>query len=88
MMTGGVARRLVDFAVALIGFLRGGLAASTVLTSMLFATISGSSAATAAAIGSTLIPEMERKKYPRPSPPPSSRPRASSASSFRLRCRW
>ncbi len=66
MMTGGVARRLVDFAVALIGFLRGGLAASTVLTSMLFATISGSSAATAAAIGSTLIPEMERKKYPRP----------------------
>jgi C4-dicarboxylate transporter, DctM subunit len=66
MMTGGVARRLVDFAVALIGFLRGGLAAATVLTSMLFATISGSSAATAAAIGSTLIPEMERKKYPRP----------------------
>ncbi len=66
MMTGGVARRLVDFAVALIGFLRGGLAASTVLTSMLFATISGSSAATAAAIGATLIPEMERKKYPRP----------------------
>ncbi len=66
MMTGGVARRLVDFAVSLIGFLRGGLAAATVLTSMLFATISGSSAATAAAIGSTLIPEMERKKYPRP----------------------
>ncbi|MBL8587506.1 MAG: TRAP transporter large permease [Methylobacteriaceae bacterium] len=66
MMNGGVARRLVDFAVALVGFLRGGLAAATVLTSMLFATISGSSAATAAAIGSTLIPEMERKKYPRP----------------------
>jgi C4-dicarboxylate transporter, DctM subunit len=66
MMTGGVARRLVEFAVSLIGFLRGGLAAATVLTSMLFATISGSSAATAAAIGSTLIPEMERKKYPRP----------------------
>ncbi len=66
MMQGGVARRLVDFAVALVGFLKGGLAAATVLTSMLFATISGSSAATAAAIGSTLIPEMERKKYPRP----------------------
>jgi tripartite ATP-independent transporter DctM subunit len=66
MMNGGVARRLVDFAVALVGFLRGGLAAATVLTSMLFATISGSSAATAAAIGSTLIPEMERKNYPRP----------------------
>ncbi len=66
MMTGGVARRLVEFAVSLVGVLRGGLAAATVLTSMLFATISGSSAATAAAIGSTLIPEMEKKKYPRP----------------------
>ncbi len=66
MMLGGVARRLVDFAVALIGWVPGGLAASTVLTSMMFATISGSSAATAAAIGSTLIPEMEKKNYPRP----------------------
>ncbi len=66
MMTGGMARRLVDFAVAIIGFVRGGLAASTVLTCMLFATISGSSAATAAAVGSTLVPEMEKKKYPRP----------------------
>jgi C4-dicarboxylate transporter, DctM subunit len=66
MMTGGVARRLVEFAVSLVGVLRGGLAAATVLTSMLFATISGSSAATAAAIGSTLIPEMEKKGYPRP----------------------
>lgn len=66
MMTGGVARRLVEFAVSLVGVLRGGLAAATVLTSMLFATISGSSAATAAAIGSTLIPEMEKKRYPRP----------------------
>lgn len=66
MMTGGMARRLVDFAVALIGWVRGGLAASTVLTCMLFATISGSSAATAAAVGSTLVPEMEKKRYPRP----------------------
>jgi tripartite ATP-independent transporter DctM subunit len=66
MMMGGVARRLVEFAVSLVGVLRGGLAAATVLTSMLFATISGSSAATAAAIGSTLIPEMEKKNYPRP----------------------
>ena len=66
MMSGGMARRLVEFAVAIIGFVRGGLAASTVLTCMLFATISGSSAATAAAVGSTLVPEMEKKKYPRP----------------------
>ena len=66
MMTGGVAQRLVEFAVAIVGFVRGGLAAATVLTCMIFATISGSSAATAAAVGSTLVPEMERKRYPRP----------------------
>ncbi|MBM3525352.1 MAG: TRAP transporter large permease subunit, partial [Alphaproteobacteria bacterium] len=66
MMTGGMAGRLVEFAVAVIGWVRGGLAAATVFTCMLFATISGSSAATAAAVGSTLVPEMERKRYPRP----------------------
>lgn len=66
MQFGGIASRLVDFAKALVSWVRGGLAAAVVLTSMLFATISGSSAATAAAIGSMLIPEMEKQKYPRP----------------------
>lgn len=66
MQHGGIASRLVDFAKALISWVRGGLAAAVVLTSMLFATISGSSAATAAAIGSMLIPEMEKQRYPRP----------------------
>ena len=66
MQHGGIARRLVDVAMALVNWIRGGLAAAVVLTSMLFATISGSSAATAAAIGSMLIPEMEKQKYPRP----------------------
>lgn len=66
MQHGGIAERLVDFAKALVAWVRGGLAAAVVLTSMLFATISGSSAATAAAIGSMLIPEMEKQKYPRP----------------------
>jgi len=66
MQLGGIAQRLVGFAVAIVGILPGGLAAAVVLTSMLFATISGSSAATAAAIGSVLIPEMERQRYPRP----------------------
>jgi tripartite ATP-independent transporter DctM subunit len=66
MQVGGIAQRLVGFAIAIVGYLPGGLAASVVLTSMLFATISGSSAATAAAIGSVLIPEMEKQKYPRP----------------------
>lgn len=66
MQTGGIARRLVELAVAIVGWMRGGLASSAVLTSMFFATISGSSSATAAAIGTVLIPEMERQKYPRP----------------------
>ncbi len=66
MQHGGIAARLVALAKALVSFVRGGLAAAVVLTSMLFATISGSSAATAAAIGSMLIPEMEKQKYPRP----------------------
>ena len=66
MQHGGIAERLVDLAKALVAWVRGGLAAAVVLTSMLFATISGSSAATAAAIGSMLIPEMEKQKYPRP----------------------
>ena len=66
MQYGGIAQRLVQFAIALVGFLPGGLAAAVVVTSMLFATISGSSAATAAAIGAVLIPEMQRRLYPRP----------------------
>lgn len=66
MQFGGIAERLVDLAKALLSWVRGGLAAAVVLTSMLFATISGSSAATAAAVGSMLIPEMEKQNYPRP----------------------
>ena len=66
MQMGGIATRLVQFAIAVVGVLPGGLAAAVVLTSMVFATISGSSAATAAAIGSVLIPEMEKQRYPRP----------------------
>jgi C4-dicarboxylate transporter, DctM subunit len=66
MQYGGIAARLVDFAKAIVSWVRGGLAAAVVMTSMLFATISGSSAATAAAVGSMLIPEMEKQRYPRP----------------------
>lgn len=66
MQYGGIAHRLVEFAKALVSWVRGGLSAAVVMTSMLFATISGSSAATAAAVGSMLIPEMEKQKYPRP----------------------
>ncbi len=66
MQTGGIAARLVAFATALVSWIRGGLSAAVVLTSMMFATISGSSAATAAAVGAMLIPEMEKQRYPRP----------------------
>ncbi len=65
MSSGGVARRLVQLANAFVGWIRGGLGAVAVLTSLLFATVSGSSSATTAAIGSVLIPEMEKKGYPR-----------------------
>ncbi|NYT78939.1 TRAP transporter large permease [Alcaligenaceae bacterium] len=65
MQSGGIARRLVRLANALVGWIRGGLGAVAVLTSMLFATVSGSSSATTAAVGSVLIPEMERKGYPK-----------------------
>lgn len=66
MQAGGIAARLIDLAVALTGWMRGGLASASVLTSMIFATMSGSSSATAAAIGTTLIPSMERNRYPFP----------------------
>jgi len=66
MQTGGIARRLIDLGLAIIGWVRGGLAGAAVLTTMFFSTISGSSSATTAAIGSVMIPEMERKGYPRP----------------------
>ncbi|MBN8988855.1 MAG: TRAP transporter large permease [Rhizobiales bacterium] len=66
MQAGGISQRLVGLANAIVGWLRGGLGAAAVLTSMLFATISGSSSATTAAIGSTTIPAMVKKGYPLP----------------------
>lgn len=66
MNTGGISRRLIDFASALLGFVRGGLAMVNVGTSLFFAEISGSAVADVAALGSILIPEMKRKGYPAP----------------------
>ena len=65
MAEGGMARRLVDFAGLFVGGIRGGLALVNILASTLFGAISGSSVADTASIGSVLIPEMERKGYPR-----------------------
>jgi len=65
MQAGGISQRLVNVANAAIGWLKGGLGGAAVLTSMLFATISGSSSATTAAVGATTIPAMVAKGYPR-----------------------
>jgi tripartite ATP-independent transporter DctM subunit len=64
METGGISRRLVDFAKAIVGGVQGGLAATCVLTCMIFAAVSGSSVATTFAIGSILIPALIKHGYP------------------------
>jgi tripartite ATP-independent transporter DctM subunit len=65
MAEGGMARRLVDFAGVLVGFMRGGLSLVNIMASTFFGAISGSSVADTASVGSVLIPEMEKKGYPR-----------------------
>jgi tripartite ATP-independent transporter DctM subunit len=65
MAEGGMSRRLVAFANVLVGFVRGGLSLVNILASTFFGGISGSAVADTASIGSVLIPEMERKGYPR-----------------------
>ncbi|MBN2183628.1 MAG: TRAP transporter large permease [Sedimentisphaerales bacterium] len=63
MGKGGIARRLIDFAGALVGRFTGGLAYVNVLTCMLFGALSGSSVAAVSAVGGFMIPEMNRKGY-------------------------
>ena len=65
MATGGLARRLIDFAASIVGRMTGGLALVNTLTCMLFGAVSGSAMAAISSIGAALIPEMERKGYPR-----------------------
>ena len=64
LSTGGVAKRLINFAVDSVGHIRGGLAMASVLACMLFAAVSGSSPATVAAIGTIVIAGMVRSGYP------------------------
>jgi C4-dicarboxylate transporter, DctM subunit len=64
MERGGISLRLVNFATALLGRIRGGICLAAVLSSMIFAGISGSGAADTAAIGSLTIPAMIKKGYP------------------------
>ena len=65
MSTGGVAKRMVVFAIAAVGHLRGGLAIASILACMLFAAVSGSSPATVVAIGSIVIAGMVKNGYPK-----------------------
>ncbi|EOC0031326.1 TRAP transporter large permease [Cronobacter sakazakii] len=65
MAEGGIARRLVNFAYLFVGFIRGGLSLVNIVASTFFGAISGSSVADTASIGSVMIPEMEKKGYPR-----------------------
>lgn len=63
MSLGGIARRIVNFCDALIGSITGGVGMVTVMACMFFAALSGSAPATVSAIGSSLIPEMEKRNY-------------------------
>jgi len=63
MNSGGIARRLIDFAKVLVGKLPGGLAFVNILASMFFGAISGSAVAAASAIGGFMTPVMEKEGY-------------------------
>lgn len=63
MSTGGIARRIVDFASALIDFVTGALGCVSMLACMFFGALTGSGMATTSAIGGMMIPEMKRKGY-------------------------
>jgi len=64
MESGGISARLVEFAKSIVGGIQGGLAATCVLTCMIFAAVSGSSVATTFAIGAILVPALIKHGYP------------------------
>jgi len=66
METGGISRRLVEFAKSIVGDVQGGLPMTCVLTCMIFAAVSGSSVATTFAVGAILIPALIKHGYPAP----------------------
>ncbi len=66
MNRSGITGRLIEFAESLVGYLRGGLAHSNMVASMLFAGMTGAAVSDAAAFGNTLVPAMVKKGYSRP----------------------
>ncbi|HZK09991.1 MAG TPA: TRAP transporter large permease [Clostridia bacterium] len=63
MSTGGIARKIVNFAATLISFVNGAIASVTIISCMFFGALSGSGMATTSAIGGMMIPEMKKKGY-------------------------
>ncbi len=63
MQSGGISRRIVDFAKKLVGWMPGGLAVVDIIASMIFAAMTGAGAATTAAVGGIMIPSMEEEGY-------------------------
>ncbi len=64
LSTGGVAKRIIRFALSMVGHIHGGIAMASVIACMIFAAVSGSSPATVAAIGSIVIVGMVKSGYP------------------------
>ncbi|MDW5299120.1 MAG: TRAP transporter large permease [Sedimentibacter sp.] len=60
---GSISRKLVSFAESMLGMVRGGLSIVSVVAGMFFAAISGSGAATTAAVGATMVPELRKRGY-------------------------
>ncbi|WP_409187173.1 TRAP transporter large permease subunit [Antarcticibacterium sp. 1MA-6-2] len=65
MNSGGIAKRLIEFAKSLVGSLPGGLAHVNIVAAMMFGAIAGSAGAAAAAIGSFMSERMEKEGYTR-----------------------
>ena len=66
MGSGGIAARIVNFCLIFVGRVRGGLGFVVILSTMFFSGVCGSASADTAAIGSTTMPEMLKRKYPKP----------------------
>jgi len=82
MNRGGMSKRIVQFAMTLVGHVRGGLGYVVIIASVLFAGLSGSAVADTAALGAILIPMMVERGYDKKFPPPSCPPPESSPRSF------
>ena len=88
MDAGGISNRLINFAQAFVGWVRGGLAMVVVVAEMFLSGISGSASADAAAIGSVMIPSLKRRGYSSESQPHSLHRRAHWVQSFRRASVW